>query len=298
MWDKTWNAISKVVKRKLKRDVLENRRDILMHPLKFPLLLTLFTSYSADICSEKMMNKLIKLFTDFPHPKMIEQNFWVTLWNGRDAMMKLSDYKTYVNVVDLDYLDMYNKIIETAINREINLANICSYVFIGDILSLTNVQFIKIIIFPWNDESDVDWMIKTWDQFSELKTFKYDEVKLIWDGMDIDSFMKILKKLWEQKINWNVISKIDNINFELLLSRWIQSHVFCGEIKFWENDEYILGSLSRDINKLYLSKWYYQNNINCPNSLEITKWEIQYPKKAIITKMKKMVFLNDNISSF
>ena len=240
MWNKTCYKLSELVERKSINCSFSNQKEIIKFPLRFPLAIILYRWNPADINTEEKLKLLKQLFQEFEAPKMINTVFGLNLFKERDTCIKISNYKEHMKDLELWYLDIYNTIIETAIKREIDLRNIYSYIFIHEITLLKDVQYIRSIIFPWSENADVDWMIETWDQFVELKSFKYEEVKLVWDGINIDHFMKIFQKLWDQKIKWDIIIKKDFKFLELLLKKCGNLPGISGELKFWEEGEYIL----------------------------------------------------------
>ena len=240
MWNKTCYKISELVKRKSIDYNFSNQKEIIKFPLKFPLAIILYRWNAADINTDEKLKLLEQLFQEFETPKMIKTIFGLNIFKKRDTCIKLSNYKEHMKDLELWYLDIYNTIIETAIKREIDLKNIFSYIFINEIRLLKDVQYIRSIIFPWSEDADVDSMIETWDQFVELKSFKYEEVKLVWDGMNIDHFMKIFQKLWDQNVKWCIISKKDFKFLELFLKKCGNLPGISGELKFWVADDYIL----------------------------------------------------------
>ena len=134
---------------------------------------------------------LMKLFENVDSILMIQTNMGLSLSDKRDALLTLSNYTEYMQCTDLSYLELYNKIIETAIRRQIRLDMLHCFVFVHEIPDLKGVKYIRSILFPWSKSSDPKSMINIWKKFWKSKKFDFYEVVLIWDDMKIDQFMKI-----------------------------------------------------------------------------------------------------------
>ena len=144
---------------------------------------------------------------------MIKMNFALSLWENRDANLTLLNYTNYIKYTDFSYLELYNKIIETAILRQIQLDYVKWFLFIQEISKLKEIKFIHSILFPWNKDYEVESMISLWEEFLDSNQLYYREVILIWDDMELSEFIKIYTVLSETKINLKI--HVSKKNLEL-----------------------------------------------------------------------------------
>ena len=274
MWKNTWVKISKNVKRRKIEIKCKNRREFVVIPLKYPLILTLFYSNNIEIDTEEKLIWLIELFQKFENPKMIDIYFEINLWKGRDANMLLSNYKNYMKMTEFDYKDQYNKLVEVAISREIELPRFITYIFINEIPFMTDITYINAIIFPWDTETTVAEMIKIWDEFSELKPFSFSYVKLIWDGMSFEDFLSIYLMLVNQGVKTEVIAENKWLNLGLFLNQCYKNQIYSSSFKWINKNEYILFEVSNEKYKIDLAKSYLHNYLNNLYTIAISKWTI------------------------
>ena len=218
MWDSISVKLSERTWRKLIDTNLKNEGEILDVLLKYPLTLTLFTSDSIDILNKDQHGWIIELFEKFKSPEMIDISFGFARNKYIDTWITLSDYRESMKHPEFTYIDLYNKIVDIAIERKIKLEWIVAFALVHEILELKDVKYIKSILFPWNNENEADEMIKIWREFTESKKFEYSNVTLIWDGMDVKSFIKIYNILTSQNVNIRIISRKSIANLVKFMS--------------------------------------------------------------------------------
>ena len=178
----------------------------------------MFTSDSIDILNEDQYVLLIELFEKFKSPEMINIIFWFARNKYIDTWITLSDYRESMKYSEFTYIDLYNKIVDIAIERKIKLEWIVTFAFVHEILELKDVKYIESILFPWNEDNEADEMIKIWREFTESKKFEYNDVRLIWDGMDVKSFIKIYNILASQNVDVRIISSKSIANLVKFMS--------------------------------------------------------------------------------
>ena len=218
MWDDIWVKLSERINRKivlLDSTNVKEKVDVL---LKCPLILTLFTSNNIHIRNEGQYGWIIELFEKFKSPEMIDISFWFARNKYIDALITLSNYRESMKYSEFTYIDLYNKIVDIAIERNIKLEWIVAFALVHEILELKDVKYIKSILFPWNEENEADEMINIWREFTESKRFEYNDVRLIWDGMDDKSFIKIYNILASQNVDVRIISKKSIANLVKFMS--------------------------------------------------------------------------------
>ena len=204
--------------------------DILQRNL---FVLTFFRPNWIDVSTEASLQMLFKLFENFDNPQMIKMIMGLSLWEKRDTNLTLLNYINYIKYTDFSYLELYNKIVETAIRRQIQLDYIKWFLFIQEIPKLKEIKFIHSILFPWNKKNDAESMISLWKEFLESSQFEYREVVLIWDDMELIEFIKIYMALSETKINLKIQINKDNLDFYKFFDQ-ISLNQQKVTIKIWE----------------------------------------------------------------
>ena len=208
---KVWNDIGVKLSERINRKIvlldwtnIKKKIDVL---LKCPLILTLFITNNNRILNEDQYGWIIELFEKFKSPEMIIIYFGFARNKYIDTWITLSSYRKSMKYSEFTYIDLFNKIVDISIERNIKLEWIVTFAFVHEILELKDVKYIKSILFPWNEENEADEMIKIWREFTESKRFEYNDVRLIWDGMDDKSFIKIYNILASQNVYIRIISK-------------------------------------------------------------------------------------------
>ena len=147
-------------------------------------VLSLFQPHSIEVSSKECLKMLQELVEKIDDPQMMNMTVGLNISEERNTYLKLSNYAKYMEYTSFSYLEQYNKIIETAINRQINLDWFICFVFIQEIPALNEIKFIKSILFPWNKNFDAEPMIRIWNDFWEKKMFDFKVVVLIWTTWD------------------------------------------------------------------------------------------------------------------
>ena len=213
IWTETWVKLSQDVSRKWV-EIDWNDREMFYDILtENKYVLSLFQPYSIHLNSEKSLKMLQKLVEKIDNPQMMNMFMDLNISEKRDSCLTLSNYTEYMKYTDLNYLELYNKIIETAISRQINLSSFFCFVFIQEIPALNETKFIKSILFPWNKNFDEESMISIWNEFWETKKFDYKGVVLIWDGMGLDEFMKVFLAVSKTKAILKIHTSKNNDKF-------------------------------------------------------------------------------------
>ena len=141
--------------------------------------LTMFRPNLIDVSTEASLQVLLELFENVDNPQMIKINMGLSLWEKRDSNLTLLNYINYIKYINFSYLELYNKIVETSIRRQIKCEFIKWFLFIQEISKLNEIKFIHSILFPWNKNYDAESMINLWKEFLDSSQFEYREVVLI-----------------------------------------------------------------------------------------------------------------------
>ena len=293
MWETAWVQLSKKIKRKLISFKWRSRKEFVEIPLKCPLLLTLFSTSAIDIQKEEKLNWLIELYENIENPKMLSMPLRLSLRTCLDTNMTLGDYQEYIKETDLDNLDLYNKVVEIAIKRGINLKDIYSFVYLNDLPRLKDVQYIKFIVIIWNQESDVGLIIKNWNDFYESKEVGFKEVWLIWDGMWIKDFIKIYSILCNKKFWTGVVTKRDWKQLALFLDEINSLQANNSYFKMGDDREFVIWHLFRETSQTNLKKWYYKSNAKIDYAFGITDAVIKYSNECITKDSRNFIIKND-----
>ena len=295
MWETTWVQLSKEINRNLISFKWESRKEFVEISLERPLLLTLFETTVINIQKEEKLNWLIELYENIENPKMLSMPLGLSLRTRLDTYMTLGDYQEYIEDTDLDNLDLYNKVVEIAIKRGINLNDIYSFVYLNDLSRLKDVQYIKFIVIIWNQESDVGLIIKNWTDFYESKEVDFKAVRIIWDGMSIKDFIKIFSILCNKEFAIRVITKRDWKQLALFLDEINSLQVNNSYFKMGDDEEYVIWHLIRKTNTKNLKKWYYKSNARIDYAVEITDAVIKYSKEKITNISHNFAIKQDEI---
>ena len=227
------------------------------------------------------------MFEKIENPQLIRIPVGFSLSEKRDTLLTLSNYTKYMEYTSFSNLEQYNKIIETAISRQIDLDLIYSFVFIHEIPTLNETKFIRSILFPWNKNFEAESMISIWNEFWETKKFDFIEVVLIWDGMGLDEFMKVFLAVSKTNTILRIHINKNNREFNKLFDRLWLNQLRTVKIILWDNDEFILWESFRQNNEINLRKWYYQSSWSPQNIFELSNWCIKYQdgfKKNVANK--------------
>ena len=276
IWTETWVKLSQDVRRKpikIDWDDREMFYDILTEN---KYVLSLFQPSSIELYSKECLKMLQELVEKIDNPQMMKISMGLNISEERDTFLKLSNYAKYIEYTSFSYLEMYNKIIETAIRRQINLDWFICFVFIQEIPALNEIKFIRSIVFPWNKNFEAESMISIWNEFWETKKFDFIEVILIWDDMGLDEFIKVFLAVSETKTELRIHTNKNNGEFNKLFDKLWLNQLSLIEIILWDNDELVLWESNRKYNKIKLRKWYYQSSWSPHKIFKLSNWSIQY----------------------
>ena len=92
LWDKTWNELSKYIKRKRITFNRRNLRNVVNIFLKYTLTLSLFRLNIIKVKNEDQYELIIKLFSEFNQPKMINTWFAFSRSKKTHIDLRLSNY--------------------------------------------------------------------------------------------------------------------------------------------------------------------------------------------------------------
>ena len=276
IWTETWVKLSKDVSRKsIKSDWYD--REMLCDILtENKYVLSLFQPYSIEASSKEYLKMLQELVEKVDKPQMMKISMGLNISNERDIYLKLSNYTKYLEYTSFSNLEQYNKIIETAISRQIKLYLFHFFVFIHEIPALNETKFIRSIVFPWNKNFDAESMISIWNEFWETEKFDFIVVVLIWDGMELDEFMKVFFAVSETKAKLKIHTSKNNGEFNKLLDKLWLNQLSTIEMKLWDDNELILWILNGQSNKIDLRTWYYQSSWSPQNIFKLSNWCIKY----------------------
>ena len=294
MWDTVWVQLSKITNRKC-TSLYWEWKEYVEILIKCPLILTLFDLSSFEINSEVEYELISKLLFDFKNPQMIHMNLGLCLSCDRDTLLKSSNYKDYIKFSDFELLDLYNNIIKIAQERWIDLKNIKSYAFINEIESLKIVKFIHSIIFPWNEENNPDTMIQKWKNLIQLQTLQFRVVKLIWDKMKFDDFIKIYRIVSNEKIKVHVYCRKELQSLINFLEEPIYNQRSKSFIEL-TNDEYILWSDTLKESQINIKKWYIHANTSTFQN-EMSNIIINYSNNNVVKRSNKIVISQEDLFS-
>ena len=298
MWETTWVQLSKKINRKKISFKWRSRKEFVEIPLKCPLLLTLFKTSVINIQEEEELNWLIELYENIENPKMLSMWLGLSLRTCLDTCMTLQNYQEYIKETDLDNLDLYNKVVDIAIKRGIDLKDIYSFVYLNDLPRLKDAQYIKFIVIIWNQESDVGLIIKNWTDFYESKEVDFGTVWLIWDGMWIKNFIKIFSTLCNKRFETGVITIKDWKQLALFLDEIKSLQVNNSYFKMGDDNEFVIWKLIREASTTNLKKWYYQSIKWRDYAVEITKAIIKHSNENITNISHNFVIRQDQIQYF
>ena len=225
IWNDTSVILSEDIQRRLIRIDWNNKEIFVDIPIKNKYVFSLFEWKTTNALNEINLKMLLELFENIENCQMIKMFIGISLLDKRDTLLTLSNYTEYMKYTNLIFLELYNKIIETAVRRQICLDMIRCFVFVHEIPDLKEVKYIRSILFPWNKSSDPESMINIWTEFWESKKFDYFEVVLIWDDMEIDQFLKMIIVVSKSKINFRIHANIDNIKLYNLFEEISQSQL-------------------------------------------------------------------------
>ena len=276
IWTETWVKLSEDVSRKSIKTDWNDREMFCDIPTENKYVLSLFKTSIIDANSKESLKMLQELVEKIDNPQMMKIFMGLNISEKRDTYLKLSNYTKYMEYTSFSYLEMYNKIIETAISRQINLNLLHCFVFIQEIPTLNETKFIRLILIPWNKNFEAESMISIWNEFWETKKFDFIEVVLIWDGMELDEFMKVFLAVSETKTNLRIHINKNNGEFNKLFDKLWLNQLSSIDIILWDDNEFILWLTFRKSNKIYLRKWYYQSSWSPHKIFKLSNWSIQY----------------------
>ena len=281
MWEKTWVKLTKNIKRKLIYFELESMKILDDFHWRILLVLSLFRTTPILITSNYQYRWLIKLLKNFENPKMMQIQLYLSLEDNKSIQMRLTDYKKYIDQVDNSYLKMYNKVVQHIIDTDFDISFVESFAFINKAWHLSDVKYIKHILFPCNKESDTESMLNAWKEFIDSNKFNYKNVILIWDDMEYAKFMQIYNVLMKQNIEIQIVStkklnelaKVIGISFNFLKNNVT--------IKMGD-DEFIVFDWSQNSSKVELNHWYYKAYKYSSYEFNITNAIIKYKDQNLI----------------
>ena len=276
IWTEIWVRLSQDVSRKpIKID--RNDREMLCDILtENKYVLSLFQPNPIHANSTEYLKMLQELVEKIDNPQMMNMLIGLNISSKRDTLLTLSNYTEYMEYTIFSNLEQYNKIIETAISRQINFNLFNCFVFIHKIPALNEIKFIKSILFPWNSDFKAESMIRIWNDFWEKKMFDFKVVVLIWGDMGLDEFMKVFLAVSKTKTNLRIHTSKYYEEFNKLFDNLWLNQLNSISIKLWDNDEFILWELLRQSNKINLRKWYYQSSWSPHKMFELSNWSIKY----------------------
>ena len=253
----------------------KDRKEIIEIPHEFPLILILFRPNFIEVITEDDYKLLIDLLEGFENPKMIKMSFGLSLIRDESTFLKLSNYRESMKADNYQNLDLYNQVVEIAIKRGLNLSNIVSFAFISDMPHLKEVKYINAIIFPWNEENNYDSMIKIWEKHVIQKSIDYKKVKLVFDGMNINEFMKIYLYFIEKKVKIHIHLKTDLQKLVNFLTESIGYHNSWAQIFMWNSNGYIMWNLISKASLINLRDSYYKPDVS-DYAIKISNAELTY----------------------
>ena len=261
------------------------------------LVLTLFKINWEEVSTEASLQMLVKLFENFDNPQMIKMDLGLSLWEKRDTNLTLLNYSDYIEYNEFSYLELYNKIIEIAIRRQIHLDFILWFLFIQEIPKLKEVKFIHSILFPWNKDYEAESMICLWEEFLDSSQLYYKEVILIWDDMELTEFIKIYTALSDTKINLIIHTSKENFEFNKFFDQISLNQRNLVTFKIWKKNKFILWESTSDNNEINLRDWYYQTPLHSMNTFRITNWCIYYQHSIEYSWVTKLLIKSKRIKS-
>ena len=276
IWTEIWVRLSQDVSRKpikIDRNDREMLCDILTENKYVP---SLFQPNPIHANSTEYLKMLQELVEKIDNPQMMNMLIGLNISSKRDTLLTLSNYTEYMEYTIFSNLEQYNKIIETAISRQINFDLFNCFVFIHKIPALNEIKFIRSILFPWNSDFKAESMIRIWNDFWEKKMFDFKVVVLIWGDMGLDEFMKVFLAVSKTKTNLRIHTSKYYEEFNKLFDNLWLNQLNSISIKLWDNDEFILWELLRQSNKINLRKWYYQSSWSPHKMFEISNWCLKY----------------------
>ena len=276
LWTESRIKLSEDINRKWVEIDWDDREEFCGIPTENKYVYTLFQPTSIDLYSKKCLKMLQELVEKIDNPQMMKIFMGLNISEERDTYLKLSNYAKYIEYTSFSYLEQYNKIIETAISRQINLDWFICFVFIQEIPALNEIKFIKSILFPWNKNFDAESMIRIWNDFWEKKMFDFKVVVLIWDDMGLDEFMKVFLAVSETKTKLRIHTSKNNGEFNKLFDKLWLNQLSLIEIILWDNYEFVLWKSNRKYNKIKLRTCYYQSSWSPHKIFEISNWCLKY----------------------
>ena len=261
IWNSVWAKLAEDIKRKRIKIDWENREMFVEVPIENKFVLSLFQPVDFDVETKASLKMLLELFENVENPQMLKMNVSINLTNRRDTFLNLWNSVNYIEYNKLYDLELYNKIIETAIRRQIHLQMMICFAFIHEIPSLKNIKFIRSIVFLWNKSSNSTLMISIWIEFWTNNKLRFENVFLIWDDMEIDKFMNIFLAVSDTKCKLIIHVNKENNDFYKLFDRITLNQLSLISIKLWDKQQFILWE-SNNLNEIHLKKWYYQSPLH------------------------------------
>ena len=298
IWYSNCYEISKHLKRKSVVIGTENKKQLAEYPLKNQLTLIMFTTKTLYIDTEEKYWWLIELLEGVKDPKMLKIDIRLSLSQNRNTQMMLSNYKQYIDYNEFTYLELYRRVIKIASNKEIPYETFNSFIFIHEASEIKDIKYIKFIVIPCRSEDNSETLIKTWNEFTENRSFKFDSVKLIWNDMKLDRFWDLFKAISSSKVNIEIISSKNDFMYLDFLKEIADTKLYSAAYKVSNEDELILYNWKRQVNELLLRKWYYMPHLESKYVYEITNGNLQYFKENNELDPNKAYFEPKDILSF
>ena len=259
IWANTRVQLSKDITRKsIKFNWSNNYRFIyFLRRNRFALNLFKTTVISPKTTDE--MKIVLKLLESVDCPPMAMITIDMILSPERNSYLALSNYIKCMKEIDLSFMELYNKIIDVAINREFQLSLFNCYVFIHEIPNLKDIKYIRSILIPWNRDSDSESLINIWEELWDSKKIEFNDVILIWDDMQLEKFFNIFSAVSNYKIRLLIHANIENIELNKLFEKISLNKLDQFSIKIWRKAEYIMWESTWHINEIWLKNWHYQS---------------------------------------
>ena len=276
IWNSVWAKLAEDIKRKRIKIDWENREMFVEVPIENKFVLSLFQPVDFDVETKASLKMLLELFENVENPQMLKMHMGISLSEERNTNLTLSNYAKFMKYTDFDYLKLYNKIIETAIRRQIHFEMMICFVFIHEIPSLKNIKFIRAIVFPWSKNSNPLSMINIWKEFWDTKTIQFEEVVLIWDNMRTDQFIQIVNTISESRIKFRIHANIEKVEVYKLFDQYSLNKNSDISMSLWDREEYIFWEDLRQTNRICLRKWFYQSSLLLKVKNKISSLYIKY----------------------
>ena len=292
IWIETKEKFQKNIERRNTRWGLKSKTR-LNTLIKNPFITMLFNDDCLKASNENEYETLSYFLNVTKEPKMLT-NIDLYFSSERDFNMTLSNVDDYRRITELKLVNHYNNAFKITKEKEINLLEVWSYAFVEDLPLLNEWEFIKVILFVWEETSVSDDYINAWLQFKKLRKCIVDDVYFIWKGMSQPEFNKLIKSVDHKSvyifssysINSNIINEM--IDLEFPLDREFEVRIVQTDRKFFFD--------FTSWNSFKLNDWWVKR----PHSENKSKNILSTFKVIIQDKMEKIqesnffIYLNEN----